>query len=107
MMVATSGTAAALQPISTGRKLVPVAFALLLLPLAGTRRMRRNSQKLGRFICLLLLAFAGIAATTALSGCGSSAGGTTTVSKGTQYTITVTGTSGSVTANTTVTLTIE
>jgi CSLREA domain-containing protein len=107
MMVATSGTAAALQPISTGRKLVPVAFALLLLPLAGTRRMRRNGQKLGRFICLLLLAFAGIAATTALSGCGSSAGGTTTVSKGTQYTITVTGTSGSVTANTTVTLTIE
>jgi hypothetical protein len=108
MMVATSGgSSAALQPASTGRKLIPVAFALFLLPLAGTRRMRRSGQKLGRFICLLLLALAGIAATTALSGCGSSAGGTTTVPQGTQYTITVTATSGSVTQNTTVTLTIE
>jgi hypothetical protein len=107
MSVATSATTAALQPDPTGRKLVPIALAFLLLPLAGTRRMRRNGQRLGRFICLLFLALAGIAATTALSGCGSSSGGTTKVPQGTQYTITVTATSGSVTQNATVTLTIE
>ena len=59
MSIATSASAA-LQPVpNNGRKLVPVAFALLLLPLAGTRRMRRNGQRLGRFLCLLLFALAG------------------------------------------------
>jgi hypothetical protein len=107
MAIATSATSAAVQPLSSGRKLVPVALAFLLLPLAGTRRMRRNGQKLGRYLALLLLALAGIAATTALSGCGSSPGGTTTVSKGTQYTITVTATSGSASQTSTVTLTLQ
>jgi hypothetical protein len=108
MAVATSAsTSAAVQPLSTGRKLVPVALAFLLLPFAGTRRMRRNGQKLSRYLALLLLALAGIAATTALSGCGSSAGGTTTVNKGTQYTINVTATSGSATQSSTVTLTLQ
>ncbi len=106
MTVATTASTAAVQPLSTGRKLVPVAFALLLLPLAGTRRMRRNGQKLGRFLGLLLLALAGIAATTALSGCGSSPGGITTTNRGTTYTMTVTATSGSVTQTTTVDLTL-
>ncbi|HEY1500091.1 MAG TPA: putative Ig domain-containing protein [Acidobacteriaceae bacterium] len=106
MAVATSASHAAVQPLSTGRKFVPVAFALLLLPLAGTRRMRRNGKKFGQFLGLLLLALAGIAATTALSGCGTSPGGSTTTGSGTQYTITVTATSGSVSQNTTVTVTL-
>jgi hypothetical protein len=97
MSVATSASSSAdLQPLSTGRKLVPVAFALLLLPLAGTRRMRRNGRWLGRFFCLLLLALGGIAATTALSGCGSNSGGTKKTTTGTEYTITVQATSGGV-----------
>ena len=103
MAVETSATSAAVEPLSTGRKLAPFAFALLLLPLAGTRRMRRNGQRLGRFLALLLLALAGVAATTALSGCGSNSG----ASKGTDYTITVTATSGSATVNTTVTVTLK
>jgi hypothetical protein len=107
MSVATPATSAALHPDSTGRTLVPVALAFLLLPLAGTKRMRRNGQRLARFVCLLLLALGGIVATTALSGCGSNSGGTTKNDNGTQYTITVTAASGSVNPTTTVTLTLQ
>ncbi len=108
MSVATSASSSAdLQPLSTGRKLVPVAFALLLLPLAGTRRMRRNGRWLGRLFCLLLLALGGIAATTALSGCGSNSGGSKKTGTGTMYTITVQATSGAVQQSTTVTLTLQ
>jgi len=106
MTLATSASTADLQPLSTGRKLVPVAFALLLLPLAGTRRMRRNGKRLGRLLAILLLGLVGVAATTALSGCGSSAGGTQQTTQGTQYTVTITATSGSVSQKTTVTLTL-
>ena len=107
MAVATSATSAAVDTQSVGRKLAPFAFALLLLPLAGTRRMRRNGQRLGRYLGLILLALAGIAATTALSGCGSSSGASSKKGQTTTYTITVTATSGSVTENTTVTLAIQ
>ena len=108
MSVATSATSSAAQPpASAGRRLVPVAFALLLLPLAGTRRMRRSGKWLGRFVCLFLLALGGIAATTALTGCGTSAGGSSKVTQGTMYTINVTATSGTVTQTTTVTLTLQ
>ena len=103
MAVATSSTSAAVQPLSTGRNLAPIALALLLLPLAGTRRMRRNGQRFGRFVCLLLLALAGVVATAALSGCGASSG----AAKGNTYTIVVTATSGSVTQSTSVTLTVN
>jgi hypothetical protein len=110
MSVATSASASVVQPDFTGRKLAPVAFALLLLPLAGTRRMRRSGRWMGRFVCLFLLALGGIAATTALTGCGSSPsspGGTTKVTQGTQYTIVVTASSGNVQQSTSVTLTIQ
>jgi len=107
MSVATSASSAALHSDSTGRPLVPVALAFLLLPLAGTKRMRRNGQRLARVVCLLLLALGGIAATTALSGCGSSSGASSKSGNGTQYTITVTAASGSVAQNTTVTLTVQ
>ncbi len=107
MSVATSASASVVQPDFTGRKLAPFAFALLLLPLAGTRRMRRSGRWLGRFVCLFLLALGGIAATTALTGCGSSPGGSTKVQQGTQYTIVVTAGSGNVQQSTSVTLTLQ
>ena len=107
MSVGTSLSSAAVRPSSSGRTLVPVALAFLLLPFAGTRRMRRNGQRLARFVCLLLLALGGVVATTALSGCGSSTGGSNHNGNGTQYTITVTATSGSVSQNTTVMLTLQ
>ncbi|MGB9031388.1 MAG: putative Ig domain-containing protein, partial [Acidobacteriaceae bacterium] len=106
--IATTTSTAAVQPLSTGRKLIPVALAFLLLPLAGTRRMRRHGRRFGQMVCLLLLALGGIAATTALSGCGSSNGtGFNTTTKGTQYTIAIKATSGTVSHSTTVTLTLQ
>jgi hypothetical protein len=107
--IATASSSAAVQSLSTGRKLIPVALAFLLLPLAGTRRMRRQGRRFGQMICLLLLALGGIVATTVLSGCGSSngsgfgGGG----NKGTPYTVAIKATSGTVSHSTTVTLTIQ
>jgi CSLREA domain-containing protein len=107
MSVATAAGSSALQPLDIGRKLAPVALAFLLLPFAGTRRMRRHGRRFGRLICLLLLALGCVAATTALSGCGSSPGGSSKTGGGTNYTITVTATSGTVTHTSTVTLTLQ
>jgi hypothetical protein len=108
MAIATTTSSAAVQPLSTGRKLIPVALAFLLLPLAGTRRMRREGRRFGQMICLLLLALGGIVATAALSGCGSNNGGFGKGGgQGTTYTIAVKATSGSVSHSTTVTLTVQ
>ena len=52
-----------------GRRLAPLALALLLLPFAG--RLRRSGRILARALALLLLLAAGLAATAGLSGCGS------------------------------------
>ena len=108
LSIVTSTSTAAVQPLSTGRKLIPVALAFLLLPLAGTRRMRRQGRRFGQMVCLLLLALGGIVATTALSGCGSSNGaGFNKPGQGTPYTIAIKATSGAVTHSTTVTLTLQ
>jgi hypothetical protein len=103
--IVTSGSSAALQTLPIRRGLAPLALAFLLLPLAGTRRMRREGRRFGRFLSLLLLAVAGVAPTTALSGCGSSMYRQQTTSQ--NYTITLTATSGTVQQSSTVTLTLH
>jgi hypothetical protein len=77
------------QPSSRGGL---IAFALLLLPLAGTRRMRRVAQRLGRRTGLALLLLLSLGAVAGLSGCGAGNGFYDQQQKG--YTITVTATSG-------------
>jgi hypothetical protein len=82
---------------SRGRRLGPVAFALLLLPFAWLKRYRRRPQR-------LLVWMLGLASLGVVSGCG----GSSQSSQSQQtYTITVTGTSGNLVHNTTVTLTVE
>ncbi|HXB61570.1 MAG TPA: Ig-like domain repeat protein [Acidobacteriaceae bacterium] len=92
------------RPTGLGRELAPVTLALLLLPFS--RRLRRRAGKLGRLTAMLLLLVAGSAAVVGLSGCGGGTSGffTQPVSSST---VTVTGTSGTLTHSTTVTLTIE
>ncbi len=109
MAIATAATgSAAVQPFDLGRKMAPLALAFLLLPFAGTRRMRRHGRRLSRMICLLLLALGGVVATTALSGCGSNGGSSgQKTGQGTLYTVTVAGTTGADTHTATVTLTLE
>ncbi len=83
---------------SRSRRLGPVAFALLLLPFACLKRYRRKPQGLLLWILVALTSFG------AMSGCGE--GGYFSQTEQT-YTITVTGTSGSLVRSTTVTLTVE
>jgi hypothetical protein len=81
-----------------------LALAMLLLPFAG--RMRRAGKKLGRLLPLLLLLIAGLAATAGLSGCSALNSGYFGQAP-TTYTITVTGTSGTLVHSTSVTLTVQ
>jgi sugar lactone lactonase YvrE len=87
-----------------GRKMLPFALGLFLLPFAG--RMRRAGRKLGRAMAILLLVIGAIAATAGLSGCGATGSGFF-VQPPQTYTLTVTGTSGTLARSTNLTLTIE
>jgi hypothetical protein len=103
LTVATANTVLGDSRHANGlRKLAPISFALLLLPLAGLRRSRRTWQ---RYLALLLIVVGGAAATGSLSGCNLPSGyfGQAPAN----VTITVTGTSGALTHSTSVTLTIE
>jgi sugar lactone lactonase YvrE len=80
------------------RGLGPIAFAVLLLPFACLKRYRGSPHR------LLLWMLVSLASFGAITGCG--AGGYFSQTQQT-YTITVTGTSGSLIHNTTVTLTVE
>jgi subtilase family serine protease len=81
-------------------RLAPISLALLLLPLAG--RLRHGGRRLAS---VLLLAIAGMAAMAGLSGCGVMSG--SLAHSWQTYTITVTGTSGSLSHSATVALTVE
>jgi len=99
MTIVTSPTVAMIQRSHESN----IYYGLLLLPLLGIRRIRRKIRALPRGItyCLAgLLLLGGLGAMTGCSG-GYFGGGPNT------YTITVTGTSGTLNHSTTVTLTLE
>jgi len=81
-----------------GRGLAPVAFALLLLPVVGTRRMRKHV----RLLCVLLSMLGGA---LVLTGCGGSSG--SAANQPQSYNITITATSGTDVHTTTVTLQVQ
>lgn len=89
----TSASASnAISPL--GRRLAPIALGLLLLPLAGTRHLRRTGRTIGRMLCLLLLLLGGAISTGVLSGCGTNNGFFGQAPK--NYTVSVTAISGTV-----------
>jgi hypothetical protein len=81
----------------------PWSLALLLLPLAGARRLRRSSQRLQKLSLAAVFLFAG-AALAGLTGCGGSAN---PPPQPQNYSITVTAASGAVQHTSTVTLNVQ
>ena len=81
-------------------RLAPISLALLLLPLAG--RLRRGGRQLAS---VLLLAIAGMAAIAGFSGCSAMSGSLAHSAQ--TYTVTVTGTSGSLSHSANLALTVE
>ena len=84
-------------------KLTPLALALLLLPFAG--RLRKAGRRFGRMVSVILLMAAGAAALAGVSGCGSDVGFFGQAQQ--SHTITVTGTSGTLSRSANITLTVE
>jgi hypothetical protein len=88
---------------SVASRLAPFALALILLPFTG--RIRRTGKRMSRILSMLLLLIAGMAAVAGISGCGSTSGFFAQQQQ--SYTVTITGTSGALTHSATVTLTVE
>jgi hypothetical protein len=86
-------------------RLAPFSLALLLLPFVG--RLRKAGRRFGRMlpILLLLLLIAGMAAVAGMSGCNSTIGFFGQAQQ--SYTVGVTGTSGTLSHTSNVTLTVE
>jgi hypothetical protein len=81
---------------------LPIALGLILLPFAA--RLRKARQGLSRMACLVVLVLAGLSLATVLTACG---GSSKSSAPPQAYTLTVTGTSGSLSNTFTVTLTVE
>jgi sugar lactone lactonase YvrE len=88
--------------LHSGEMFTPVSLALLLLPFS--RRIRRRAGRLGRLVAMLLFFVAGAAGVAGLTGCGSA---TDSSGQPQSYTITITGTSGTLSHSTTVTLNVQ
>jgi len=89
--------------LSTGQKLVPIAFALLLLPFS--RRLRRSGKGLRKLTLALMMLFGSAIALMGLAGCGSSNGFFGQPQQ--SYPITVTATSGNAQRSANITLTVQ
>jgi hypothetical protein len=106
LTIHTTLTASAKQPGAGGNpagRLAPLSLALLLLPFAGW--VRKAGQRFSRMLLILLLLAAGAAAVAGMSGCNS---GGFFAHPQKDYSVTVTGTSGTLTHNSSaVNLTVE
>ena len=82
-----------------------ITLSLLLLPLAGARRLRRSGRRIRRVLCIVLLLSAGAAVAIGITGCGSGNGFFGEAQK--NYTVMLTATSGTVQHAAVVTLNLQ
>jgi CSLREA domain-containing protein len=97
-------SSAASPPTNLPKRIVPFALALLLLPLAGARRIRKHGRSMRQMLWVLMLAASALSATI-LSGCGSANGFFTQAPQ--NYSVTITATAGDVQKTATVTLNVQ
>ena len=95
---------AASPPTGLPKHIMPIALGLLLLPLAGAGRMRRNGRKMRQMFYVMVLACSALSATL-LSGCGSANGFFAQAPK--NYNLTITATAGNIQKSATVTLDVQ
>jgi hypothetical protein len=105
LTVKTSTSAQAKLDMPVSHRGGLIAFALLFLPLAGTRRMRRVARKLGRGTGVALLLLLSLGTVVGLSGCGGDSSPSSPTAK--SYTIAVTAISGSAQHTTNFTLQVQ
>ena len=67
--IQTAGVAS-MHSLPSASRMAPLALALLLLPLAGARRMQRQGRRLSGMLMLILL-LGSLSASVILTGCGS------------------------------------
>jgi hypothetical protein len=103
--VSTPAVAKQVSP-SIGRRLAPLTLALLLFPLLGVGRLRRQGRRLSRLASLLLLVGCTLAGAL-MTGCGSPSGSGFFTQAEQTYTINVTATSGNVQHAAAVTLLVQ
>ncbi len=96
-----TNASANLAPADTGSKRSPLAWALVLIPLLGLSRLRRQGRRLSRLVTLLLLLGCTLAGAL-VTGCGSSVN---LIEH--DYSVVVTATSGNVIHNVPVTLDVQ
>jgi hypothetical protein len=103
-LVVTLPSTAGAQPATSllGNGVLPISLGLILLPFTG--RLRKGSR---RWLWIVILGVAGIAAMGACGGGGNSGGGGGGGATPQNYTLTVTATSGTLTQTTTLTLTVN
>jgi hypothetical protein len=89
------------EPGSKGR----LAWALLLLPLVGTRRLRRSGKRMQTLMAITVFLLVGGAGLVTMMGCGSDNGFLGQAPQ--NYSITVTATAGTVQHASTVTLNVQ
>jgi hypothetical protein len=102
LTVQTSTAVASTSDLKLKSKLAPVLLGILILPLAGSRRMRKSGNRIARngLFCLILIL--GTGAMASLTGCGTGSG---VYHQGQQsFALTVTATSASISHSVTVTL---
>jgi large repetitive protein len=102
--IQTASATAMRRTAPVGRRVEAFTLALLI-PVLGAGTIRMRGKSLPRLVCLVLLVLGGAAASSALSGCGSTNG--FLVQSPQNYTVSITATSGSMLHTATVTLNVQ